>query len=59
MKTPLVVFAGLPGTGKSTLARSLAHILEAVYLRARRAGDCEIESPIVRASGEWMVRRSQ
>jgi predicted kinase len=29
----LVIFGGLPGTGKSTLARRLAHQLRAVYLR--------------------------
>lgn len=29
----LIVFAGLPGVGKTTLARALARELEAVYLR--------------------------
>ncbi|VXC54054.1 Predicted kinase [Pseudomonas sp. 8Z] len=29
----LIVFSGLPGTGKTTLARALAVSLEAVYLR--------------------------
>ena len=29
----LIVFAGLPGTGKTTLAKELARQLEAVYLR--------------------------
>lgn len=29
----LIVFSGLPGTGKTTLARALAAHLEAVYLR--------------------------
>jgi len=30
----LIIFSGLPGVGKSTLARALAHKLGAVYLRA-------------------------
>lgn len=29
----LIVFAGLPGTGKTTIAKELARLLEAVYLR--------------------------
>ena len=29
----LIVFAGLPGTGKTTIAKALARQLEAVYLR--------------------------
>ena len=29
----LIVFSGLPGTGKSTLAKALATHLQAVYLR--------------------------
>jgi len=29
----LIVFAGLPGTGKSTIARALAERLKATYLR--------------------------
>lgn len=33
MKNRLIVFGGLPGTGKTTLARALAERLRAVYLR--------------------------
>lgn len=29
----LIVFAGLPGTGKSSIAQELAHVLSAVWLR--------------------------
>lgn len=29
----LIVFGGLPGTGKSTIARALARALRATYLR--------------------------
>ena len=29
----LIILGGLPGTGKSSIARSLAHVLKAVYLR--------------------------
>gem|GEM_PF-3461273 len=29
----LIVFGGLPGTGKTTLARELARLLSATYLR--------------------------
>jgi tRNA uridine 5-carbamoylmethylation protein Kti12 len=29
----LIAFCGLPGTGKTTLARSLAHCLQATYRR--------------------------
>ena len=36
----LVVFAGLPGTGKSSLARALARDLRAVYLDKDTIKDC-------------------
>jgi predicted kinase len=29
----LIIFGGLPGTGKTTLAKALAHRLSAAYLR--------------------------
>lgn len=36
----LIVFAGLPGTGKSSLARALARDLRAVYLDKDTIKDC-------------------
>ena len=33
MRSMLIVFAGLPGTGKSSVARELAGKLDAVWLR--------------------------
>lgn len=38
----LIVFAGLPGTGKSTLARTVARELRAVYLDKDTIKDCAI-----------------
>ena len=35
-KTMLIVFGGLPGVGKTTLAKAVARELEAVYLFALR-----------------------
>ena len=33
LSTMLIILSGLPGTGKTTIARKLAHALAAVYLR--------------------------
>jgi predicted kinase len=33
MSTLMIVIGGLPGTGKTSLARGLAHALDAVHLR--------------------------
>ena len=38
----LIVFAGLPGTGKSSLARTVARELRAVYLDKDTVKDCAI-----------------
>ncbi|MEL6801181.1 MAG: AAA family ATPase [Pseudomonadota bacterium] len=35
----LITFTGLPGTGKSTLARELALVIEAIYLRVDSVED--------------------
>ena len=35
----LIVFSGLPGTGKSTIARGVADVLEAIYLAVDAAED--------------------
>lgn len=43
----LIVFAGLPGTGKSTLARSLALELGAVWLRVDSIEQAIVESGVV------------
>lgn len=42
----LIIFGGLPGTGKTTMARALAARLRAVYLRIDT-----IEAPIIAAYG--------
>lgn len=40
MRRPrLIAFTGLPGTGKSTLARELALVIEAIYLRVDSVED--------------------
>jgi len=48
MRSMLIVFAGLPGTGKSSVARELAGKLDAVWLRIdsieqaiRESGFCQ------------------
>jgi predicted kinase len=46
----LVIFSGLPGTGKTTIAMSLARRLGAVYLRA---------DTIEQAMREWGLTDSQ
>jgi predicted kinase len=35
----LIIFGGLPGTGKSTLARRLAEQLGAIYLRIAQSNE--------------------
>lgn len=46
----LIIFSGLPGTGKTTIARSLARRLGAVYLRA---------DTVEQAMREWGLTDSQ
>ena len=48
----LIILGGLPGTGKSTIAKQLAKQLNAVYIRIdtieqalKQARNCEIEGP--------------
>ncbi|KTD02383.1 putative adenylyl-sulfate kinase [Legionella geestiana] len=41
----LLIFGGLPGTGKSTLAKEIAHRLQAVYLRVDTAEQALKQSP--------------
>ena len=45
----LVVFSGLPGTGKSTLAREVAHRLPAVWLRVDTVEASVVGAGIVRS----------
>src|SRR5262245_13694946 len=44
-KAMLVIFAGLPGTGKSSIARELARQLDAVYLRIDSIEQAILSSP--------------
>ena len=49
-RTPgLIVLAGLPGTGKSTIARALAHRLRAVWLRVDTLEAAMLEAGLPRS----------
>jgi len=43
----LIIFAGLPGVGKSTIARKLAEAMKAVYIRVdtieESMRDCDLD----------------
>jgi predicted kinase len=45
----LVVFAGLPGTGKSTLAGAVAERLDAIWLRVDVAGAAMVKAGLTRS----------
>ena len=45
----LIAFAGLPGTGKSTIARALAEALDAVWLRVDSIEEAIIDQQVLRA----------
>src|SRR5262245_2665965 len=51
-KAMLVIFAGLPGTGKTSIARELACELDAVYLRIDSIEQAILSSPVFGGSLE-------
>ena len=50
MRSVLIVFAGLPGTGKSSVARELAGKLDAVWLRIDSIEQAIRDSAVLRGS---------
>ncbi|NBU29185.1 MAG: AAA family ATPase, partial [Caulobacteraceae bacterium] len=46
----LIVFAGLPGTGKSSIARGVAEAIRAVWLRIDTLEQAIRDSGVVRGS---------
>jgi predicted kinase len=50
MRSMLIVFAGLPGTGKSSVARGLAQKLDAVWLRIDSIEQAILESGVLPGS---------
>ena len=61
----LIIFSGLPGSGKSTIARALARRLRAVYLRidtieqairAAEQADNEMGPSVISSPMGWLER---